>query len=107
MADALNCVAGDLAFVRPSKDISPKLHDRIVSVVCFLGDMRCPCCADTLRNVWMCELSSPIALPPWQDPTGLLRTRFAAIQDKDLRPIRPGKDPEGVETARPLAGVPA
>lgn len=97
---ALNCKPGEIAFVRttcPEKT----LHGKFGTCVALLGNTPCPCCGEMLMNMWVFRFAGP-----YRAPSG--RVYLAGpIYDKFLCPIRPGKDPEDVDTARPVEGTTA
>lgn len=104
MTPPLNCVQGDTAFIKPTVPAN-RLHDRIVYVLEFMGDRKCPCCDDMLRNVWIVELAGePLRR---KTPFGEVAAKHLAIEDTHLRPIRGEKDPEAVPTPGPKTEVTA
>ncbi len=93
------CQKGDVVMVKTSASMK-KLHNHFGTTLLFIGDRKLPCCQQVHRNLWAVELASPI-------DTQFGPMRHFGLQDEDLLPIRPGKDPEGVDTHEPVDGLTA
>lgn len=91
---APNCKLKEMVFVKTTSP-NPVLHGRIGTTVVFLGNRVLPCCWREHKNMWVVELANPV-----QSPLGPFR--HVGIADADLFPIRPGPDPDAVDTSRPI-----